>query len=133
MFYRYCVIKSGSPEDLERMMARMDAESSRPIDDPAPIRDFPKYGRPLVYVGGIYGKAVGWTHKYGLIEWLDSADNTTWVGLTPPASSEWNRTNGRAVRGCSRHSGPLARQQDTGLVLNGRTRPVPCLASGQAQ
>ncbi len=67
------MIKSGSPEDVERMMMRKDAEASRPIDDPAPIRDFPKYGRPLVYVSGIYGKAVGWTHKYGLIEWLDSS------------------------------------------------------------
>lgn len=67
------MIKSGSPEDGERMMARMDAEASRPIDDSATIRDFPKYGRPLVYVSGIYGKAVGWTPKYGLIEWLDSS------------------------------------------------------------
>lgn len=73
MFYTFPVIKSGSPEDVERMMARMDAEASRPIDDPAPIREFPKYGRPLVYVGGVYGKAVGWTHSYGLIEWLDSS------------------------------------------------------------
>lgn len=55
------------------MMARMDAEASRPIDAPAPIREFPKYGRPLVSVNGIYGKAVGWTNDYGLIEWLDSA------------------------------------------------------------
>ncbi|MFB8370349.1 hypothetical protein ACFC25_13400 [Pseudarthrobacter sp. NPDC055928] len=47
------MIKSGSPEDVERMMMRMDAEASRPIDDPAPIRDFPKYGRPLVYFSGI--------------------------------------------------------------------------------
>lgn len=55
-------------------MARMDAEASRPIDDSAPVRDFPKYGRPLVYVSGIYGKAVvGWTDDYGLIEWLDSS------------------------------------------------------------
>jgi hypothetical protein len=67
------VIKSGSPQDLERMMARMRAEETRPFDDPAPIRDFPKYGRPLVYVSGVYGKAVAWTHKYGLIEWLDSS------------------------------------------------------------
>lgn len=67
------MIKSGSPDDVERMMARMDAEASRPIDDPAPLRDFPKFGRPLVYVGGIYGKAVGWTDKYGLIEWLDAS------------------------------------------------------------
>jgi hypothetical protein len=65
------VIKSGSPDDIERMMARMDADKSRPIDDPAPVRDFPKHGRPLVYVSGIYGKAVAWTHTYGLIEWLD--------------------------------------------------------------
>ena len=48
-------------------MARMDAEASRPIDDPAPIRDFPKYGRPLVYVSGIYGKAVAWTHTYEVL------------------------------------------------------------------
>ena len=54
-------------------MTRMDAEANRPIDDPAPIRNFPKYGRPLVYVSGIYGKAVGWTHTYGLIEWLNSS------------------------------------------------------------
>ncbi|MGF9648854.1 hypothetical protein AAIH32_12810 [Pseudarthrobacter oxydans] len=67
------MIKSGSPEDMERMMARMDADKSRPIDDPAPIREFPKYGKPLVHVSGIYGKAVAWTHKYGLIEWLDSS------------------------------------------------------------
>jgi hypothetical protein len=26
-----------------------------------------------VNVSGIYGKAVGWTHTYGLIEWLDSS------------------------------------------------------------
>ena len=71
MFYNWCVIKHGSPDDIERMMARMDADKTRPIDDPAPVRDFPKYGRPLVYVSGIYGKAVAWTRTYGLIEWLD--------------------------------------------------------------
>jgi hypothetical protein len=71
--YTRRVIKRGTPEDSERMFARIQAEESRPIDDPAPIRDFPKYGRPLVYVSGIYGKAVGWTTKYGLIEWLDSS------------------------------------------------------------
>ncbi|WP_427007176.1 hypothetical protein [Pseudarthrobacter sp. H2] len=65
------MIKHGSPDDVERMMARMDAEESRPIDDPAPINDFPKYGRPLVKVGELYGKAVAWTPHYGLIEWLD--------------------------------------------------------------
>ena len=67
------MIKRGSPEDTERMFARIQVEESRPIDDPAPIRDFPKYGRPLVYVSGIYGKAVAWTHTYGLVEWLDSS------------------------------------------------------------
>ncbi len=73
MFYNQAVIKRGTPEDSERMFARIQAEESRPIDDPAPIREFPKYGRPLVYVSGIYGKAVGWTRNYGLIEWLDSS------------------------------------------------------------
>jgi hypothetical protein len=67
------MVKSGSPQDMERMMARMDAEATRPIDDPAPIRNFPKYGKPLVKVAGIYGKAVGWTSHYGLVEWLDSS------------------------------------------------------------
>ncbi|GKV73704.1 hypothetical protein NCCP2145_30850 [Pseudarthrobacter sp. NCCP-2145] len=76
------MIKSGSPEDVERIMIRMDAEASRPIDDPAPIRDFPKYGRPLVYVSGIYGKAVGWTHKYGLIEWLVAVTGLDGPGRT---------------------------------------------------
>ena len=65
------MIKRGTPEDTQRMLTRMDVEAHRPIDDPAPIRDFPKYGRPLVKVAGIYGKAVGWTSMYGLIEWLD--------------------------------------------------------------
>ena len=53
------------------MMARMHAEENRPIDDTAPIKDFPKYGRPLVQVGDVHGKAVAWTPSYGLIEWLD--------------------------------------------------------------
>ncbi|MDF9749204.1 hypothetical protein [Arthrobacter sp. ES3-54] len=38
------------------------------MEDSSPIRDFPKYGRPLVCVNGIYGKAVAWSHSYGLIE-----------------------------------------------------------------
>ena len=65
------MIKAGSPEDMGRMMARLDADKVRPMDDSSPIRDFPKYGRPLVCVNGIYGKAVAWSHSYGLIEWLD--------------------------------------------------------------
>ena len=55
------------------MFVRMRAEEGRPIDDPSPMREFPKYGRPMVCVGGIYGKAVGWTRSYGLIEWLDAS------------------------------------------------------------
>jgi hypothetical protein len=50
------------------MMARVAAEESRPIDDPAPVHDFPKSGRPLVYLSGIYGKAVSWTRTFGLVE-----------------------------------------------------------------
>jgi hypothetical protein len=67
------VIKHGSPKDMERMMARTDTYKSRPTDDQAPIREFPRFGRPLMCVGGIYGKAVGWRQSYGLIEWLDSS------------------------------------------------------------
>lgn len=55
------------------MIARMEADKIRPMDDSSPIRDFPKYGRPLVCVNGIYGKAVAWSRSYGLIEWLDSS------------------------------------------------------------
>jgi hypothetical protein len=58
---------------MDRMIARADADKGRPIDDPSPIRDFPKFGRPLVCVGGIYGKAVAWTRSYGLIEWMDAS------------------------------------------------------------
>jgi hypothetical protein len=67
------VIKAGSPEDMDRVLARLDADKVRPIDDTSPIRDFPKYGRPLVRVGSIYGKAVAWSRSYGLIEWLDAS------------------------------------------------------------
>lgn len=55
------------------MIARADADKSHPMDDTSPIRDFPKFGRPLVQVGEIYGKAVAWSNSYGLIEWLDSS------------------------------------------------------------
>lgn len=58
---------------MNRIMARLDADKSRPMDDTSPIRDFPKYGRPLVQVGSIYGRAVAWSHSYGLIEWLDAS------------------------------------------------------------
>lgn len=53
------------------MIARSDADKARPMDDSSRIRDFPKYGRPLVQVGAIFGKAVAWSDRYGLIEWLD--------------------------------------------------------------
>jgi hypothetical protein len=36
------VIKAGSPEGMHRMMARLDDDKSRPMDDTSPIRDFPK-------------------------------------------------------------------------------------------
>lgn len=55
------------------MIARADADRIRPMDDPSPIRDFPKFSRPLVQVGEIYGKAVAWSNSYGLIEWLDGS------------------------------------------------------------
>lgn len=66
-------MKAGSLEDMDRMVARLDADKNRPMDDSSPIRDFPRYGRPLVRVNGIYGKAVAWSHSYGLVEWLDSS------------------------------------------------------------
>ena len=81
------------------MMARLEAGQSRPIDDPAPIREFPKYGRPLVYVGGIYGKAVAWTQTYGLIEWLDSSGkyHMGWAhssNIKRVAADEWKGASG---------------------------------------
>jgi hypothetical protein len=77
----------------------MDAEASRPIDDLAPIRNFPKYGWPLVSVGGIYGKAVGWTPKYGLIEWLDTSGkyHMGWAhssSIKRVRPDEWKGTSG---------------------------------------
>jgi hypothetical protein len=56
------------------MMARTEADRVRPMDDISPIRDFPKYNRPLVQVGSIFGKALGWSGSYGLIGWLDASE-----------------------------------------------------------
>jgi hypothetical protein len=99
MFYTRGVNKHGTPQDSERMFARIQAEESRPLDDPAPIRDFPKYGRPLVCVAGIYGKAVGWTNSYGLIEWLDSSGkyHMGWAhssSIKRVAPEEWKGSGG---------------------------------------
>ncbi|MBT2568097.1 hypothetical protein J7I84_16650 [Arthrobacter sp. ISL-85] len=41
------MIKAGTPEDMDRMIARSDADKSHPIDDTSPIREFPKLNRPL--------------------------------------------------------------------------------------
>jgi hypothetical protein len=84
---------------MDRMMARLDADKIRPIDDTSRIRDFPKYGHPLVQVGGIYGKAVAWSHSYGLIEWLDSS-GTYHLGWAHSASikrvtaAKWKGSSG---------------------------------------
>ena len=83
------------------MMARPEADQARPIDDPAPVRDFPKYGRPLAYVRGIYGTAVVWTRTYGLIEWLDASGKYHMGWRTLQTSSEWRRKSGRALAGFS--------------------------------
>ena len=81
------------------MMARMDADKIRPMDDTSPIRDFPKYGRPLVCVNGIYGKAVAWSHSYGLIEWLD-ASGKYHLGWAQSANiKRVRRRSGRAAAG----------------------------------
>jgi hypothetical protein len=93
------VIKTGGPEDMDRIMARLDADKVRPMDDTSPIRDFPKYGRPLVQVGEIYGKAVAWSNSYGLIEWLD-ASGKYHLGWAKSASikrvttEEWKGSSG---------------------------------------
>ena len=84
---------------MDRIMARLDADKGRPMDDASPIRDFPKYGRPLVQVGTIYGKAVAWSHSYGLIEWLD-ASGKYHLGWAQSASikrvtaEEWKGSSG---------------------------------------
>lgn len=80
---------------MDRVIARMDADKVRPIDDTSPIRDFPKYGRPLVQVGSIYGKAVAWSRTYGLIEWLDASGkyHLGWAHSTSikrVTEEEWN-------------------------------------------
>lgn len=58
---------------MDRMIARSAADKNHPMDDTSPIRDFPKFNRPLVCVAGVYGKAVAWSDSYGLIEWLDAS------------------------------------------------------------
>ncbi|MDF9752806.1 hypothetical protein [Arthrobacter sp. ES3-54] len=93
------MIKAGSPEDMDRMMARLDADKIRPMDDSSPIRDFPKYGRPLVCVNGIYGKAVAWSRNYGLIEWLDVSGkyHLGWAqsaNIKRVAAEEWKGGSG---------------------------------------
>jgi hypothetical protein len=93
------VIKAGSPEDMERVIARVDADRIRPIDDTSPIRDFPKYGRPLVHVGSIFGKAVAWSNSYGLIEWLDSSGkyHLGWAhsaSIKRVTAEEWKGSSG---------------------------------------
>ncbi|RAM37725.1 hypothetical protein [Arthrobacter globiformis] len=93
------MIKAGSQEDVDRMMARLDADKSRPMDDTSPIRDFPKYGRPLVQVGSIYGKAVAWSRRYGLIEWLDvsGAYHLGWAqssSIKRVTAEEWKGSSG---------------------------------------
>jgi hypothetical protein len=84
---------------MDRMIARSDADKARPMDDTSPIRDFPKYGRPLVQVGGIYGKAVAWSNSYGLIEWLDSSGkyHLGWAhsaSIKRVTAEEWKGSSG---------------------------------------
>lgn len=93
------MIKAGSPEDMDRMVARSDADKTRPMDDSSAIRDFPRYGRPLVCVNGIYGKAVAWSHSYGLIEWLDVSGkyHLGWAqsaSIKRVSAEEWNGASG---------------------------------------
>ena len=81
------------------MFARLDAAKSRPLDDTSPIRDFPKYGRPLVQVGAINGKAVAWTQSYGLIEWLDASGghHLGWAqsaSIERVTAEEWKGSSG---------------------------------------
>jgi hypothetical protein len=73
MFYTHAVNKHGSPEDLDRMMARLEADLARPDPDDGAIIDFPRGKAPLVQVGNIRGIAVAYTRSYGLVEWTDQA------------------------------------------------------------
>ena len=47
MFYDWIGVQGGASEDMEHMMALMDADKSRPIDDPAPIREPRSMADPL--------------------------------------------------------------------------------------
>jgi hypothetical protein len=81
------------------MLARLDADKVRPMDDTSMIHNFPKYGRPLVQVGSIYGKAVAWSHSYGLIEWLDASGkyHMGWAhssAIERVAAEEWKGSSG---------------------------------------
>jgi hypothetical protein len=90
---------------MDRMMARLDADTGRPMDDTSPIRGFLKYDHPLVYVSGIYGRAVAWSHSYGMIKWLDSSGKYLlgWAqsaSIKRVAAEEWKAAAGsRSGRG----------------------------------
>lgn len=84
---------------MERMLARLDADKTCPIDATSRIQDFPKCGRPLVRVNGIYGKAVAWSHSYCLIEWLDASGNyhLGWAhsaSIKRTTAEEWKGSSG---------------------------------------
>lgn len=63
--------KHGSPEDLNRLMARMEADLARPDPTDGAIVDFPRGEAPLVQAGDIRGTAIAYTQHYGLVEWKD--------------------------------------------------------------
>ncbi|WP_144406358.1 hypothetical protein [Arthrobacter sp. SPG23] len=65
--------KHGSPEDMNRMMARLEAELARPDPDDGAIIDFPRGEAPLVQAGNLRGIAVAYTRHYGLVEVTDDA------------------------------------------------------------
>ncbi|NHW45952.1 hypothetical protein HAV21_03445 [Paenarthrobacter sp. MSM-2-10-13] len=67
------VNKHGSPEDMNRMMARLEAELARPDPDDGAIIDFPRGGAPVVQVGKLRGTAVPYTRHYGLVEITEQA------------------------------------------------------------
>jgi hypothetical protein len=73
MFYTRAVNKHGSADDMNRMMARLEAELARPDPDDGPIIDFPRDQAPLVQVGIVRGRAVAYTRHYGLVEVTDRA------------------------------------------------------------
>lgn len=60
-------------ENNATMMAIIDAERRHPKPSDGQTHRFPHWDQPLVQVNAMYGRAIAYTHSYGLISWVDAS------------------------------------------------------------